>query len=224
MRLLNPGRVLCRVDSILFRFPRRRRSVFDSRMKTTPLTRERAIPRSCSGKCPQGQDGVLRRINYLRIRHCVAAPTPPARLHGGRRPCDRGRERPSARAAQPGAMPSMASGGSPPSLPSAAAPASSLAARRPCRPPGRTSLAVSARRPARGAAGGGHPPAGRERPGARRHRPAPFTPVRLRIRPRPRFDDSSVREALCAAARWRTAPRSPPAAGEPTPTCARRRA
>jgi hypothetical protein len=30
---------------------------------------------SAEGAHPQGQDSVLRRINYLRIRHCVAAPT-----------------------------------------------------------------------------------------------------------------------------------------------------
>jgi len=43
------------------------------------------------------------------------------------------------------------------------APASPLAARRHCRPPVRTSRAASARRPARGAVGGGHATAGRER-------------------------------------------------------------
>ena len=44
--------------------------------------------------------------------------------------------------------------------------------RRHCLPPGRTSLAVSARRPARCAVDGGHATAGRERPSARAAPPA----------------------------------------------------
>ncbi len=76
------------------------------------------------------------------------APRPAEMRRAGGGPATEGRELPAARRQSPGATPLMASRGSPPSLPSVAAPASPLAARRRCRPPGRTRLVVSTRCPA----------------------------------------------------------------------------